>query len=91
MRYLLNTRFALRAIAGLASLSGSTADMDNVLPDGAVYDFRSSLYDLQVRGEFNFFSYGIGESYKSSAASPPISPLVSGVSMASCEGKTSPP
>ncbi len=87
MRYLLNTRFALRAIAGLASLSGSTADMDNVLPDGAVYDFRSSLYDLQVRGEFNFFSYGIGESYKKLSRITPYLALGLGVSMASCEGK----
>ena len=86
MRYLLNTRFALRAIAGLASLSGSTADMDNVLPDGAVYDFRSSLYDLQVRGEFNFFSYGIGESYKKLSRISPYLALGLGVSMASCEG-----
>lgn len=87
MRYLLNTRFALRAIAGLASLSGSTADMDNVLPDGAVYYFRSSLYDLQVRGEFNFFSYGIGESYKKLSRITPYLALGLGVSMASCEGK----
>lgn len=87
-RYLLNTRFALRGLLNVASLSGSTADIDNVLPGGAVYDFRSTLYDLQARGEFNFFSYGIGESYKKLSRVTPYLAFGLGISMASCEGKT---
>lgn len=87
LRYLLNTRFALRGMLNIASLSGSTADMENVLPEAAVYDFKSSLYDLQVRGEFNFFSYGIGESYKKLSRITPYLALGLGVSMASCQGK----
>ena len=86
LRYLLNTRFALRGLVNIASLSGSTADMENVLPGGAVYDFKSTLYDLQVRGEFNFFSYGIGESYKKLSRITPYLALGVGVSMASCDG-----
>ena len=88
LRYLLNTRIAFRGVLNLASLSGSTADMENVLPGGAVYDFKSNLYDLQVRGEFNFFSYGIGESYKRLSRISPYLALGIGVSMASCEGKS---
>lgn len=87
LRYLLNTRFALRTLINVASLSGSTADMENVLPAGAVYDFKSTLYDLQVRGEFNFFSYGIGETYKRLSRISPYLALGLGVSMASCDGK----
>lgn len=87
LRYLLNTRFALRGMLNIATLSGSTADMENVLPEAAVYDFKSSLYDLQVRGEFNFFSYGIGESYKKLSRITPYLALGLGVSMASCQGK----
>lgn len=87
LRYLLNTRFALRAMLNVASLSGSTADMENVLPEAAVYDFKSNLYDLQVRGEFNFFSYGIGETYKKLSRISPYLALGLGVSMASCQGK----
>lgn len=86
LRYLLNTRFALRGLVNVASLSGSTADMDNALPAGAVYDFRSTLYDLQARGEFNFFSYGIGETYKQLRRFSPYLALGIGVSTASCEG-----
>lgn len=87
-RHLLNTRFAVRALLNVASLSGSTADMENVLPGAAVYDFKSTLYDLQARGEFNFFSYGIGETYKRLSRVTPYLALGLGVSMASCEGKT---
>lgn len=86
MRYLLNTRFALRGLVNIASLSGSTADMDNVLPGSAVYDFKSTVYDLQFRGEFNFFSYGIGESFKKLTRITPYAALGIGVSMASCDG-----
>lgn len=88
LRYLLNTRIALRGLINVASLSGSTRDMDNVLPGMAVYDFKSSLYDLQARGEFNFFSYGIGESYKKLTRITPYAALGLGVSLASCEGKS---
>ena len=88
LRYLINTRFALRTLLNVASLSASTADMENVLPGGAVYDFKSTLYDLQARGEFNFFGYGIGESYKRLSRISPYLALGLGVSMASCEGKT---
>lgn len=88
LRYLLNTRIALRGLVNIASLSGSTKDMDNVLPGMAVYDFKSTLYDLQARGEFNFFSYGIGESYKKLTRITPYAALGLGVSLASCEGKS---
>ena len=57
-RYLLNTRFAIRGLVNVASLSGSTADMENALPGGAVYDFSSTLFDINARGELNLFKYG---------------------------------
>ncbi|MCM1164254.1 MAG: porin family protein [Muribaculaceae bacterium] len=82
-RYLANTRLALRGLLSVASLSGSTADMDNYMPGGAVYDFKTTLYDLSVRGEFNFFNYGIGESYKKLSRITPYLALGLGVSMAS--------
>lgn len=63
-RYLVNTRWAFRGLFGVSTLSGSTADWDNVLPPGSPVDFKSTVYDLVARAEFNFFNYGIGESYK---------------------------
>lgn len=87
-RYLMNTRFALRGLVNVVSLSGSTADMDNVLPGAAIYDFKSTVYDLQARGEFNFFSYGIGETYKQLSRITPYLALGLGVSLASCDGQS---
>lgn len=56
-RYLINTRWALRGSIGMASLSGNSADMKNVYPDGKTYTFKSTLYDFNARAEFNFFNY----------------------------------
>ncbi len=64
MRYLPDTRWALRAVLSTFSLSGDTSDMSDVLPSGAAYSFSAQAYELSVRGEFNFLPYGIGETYK---------------------------
>ena len=64
MRYLPDTRWALRAVFSTFSLSGDTRDMSDVLPSGAAYSFSAQAYELSVRGEFNFLPYGIGETYK---------------------------
>lgn len=85
LRYLLNTRFALRALLNYVSLSGNTADMDNVLPYVEPFSFKSTLLDLQARGEFNFFSYGIGEDYKHLSRFSPYLALGIGVSRSSCD------
>lgn len=63
-RYVINYRWAIRANLSAAMLSGNTADFDNVLPGGAEYKFNTTLFDLGCRAEFNFFNYGIGQSYK---------------------------
>lgn len=85
-RYLINTRWALRGMLTAASLSGSTADMENVLPGGKVYDFKSWVYDLGGRVEFNFFNYGIGESYKHLTRVSPYLTLGLGVTMSATGG-----
>lgn len=85
-RYLINTRWAIRGLLTGASLSGSTADMENVLPEGKVYDFKSWVYDLGARAEFNFFNYGIGESYKRLSRITPYLSLGVGVAMSSTGG-----
>lgn len=87
-RYLPDTRWALRGVFSTFGLSGSTTDVANVLPDGAVYDFTSTVYDLSARAEFNFFPYGIGESYKRLRRWTPYLTLGVGVAMASSGGNT---
>ncbi len=85
-RYLINTRFAIRGLFNIASLSGSTADMDNVLPTVEPIEFKSTVYDVQARGEFNFFNYGIGETYKRLSRVTPYLALGIGISMAGISG-----
>lgn len=87
-RYLMDTRWALRAQLTYASISGNSGDMENVYPGHAVYDFKANLYDLGFRGEFNFFGYGIGETYKRLKRWTPFMSLGVGVSVSSCGGKT---
>ncbi|MGN0223418.1 MAG: DUF6089 family protein, partial [Muribaculaceae bacterium] len=82
-RYIIDTRWAVRGALTYASLSGSTEGMANVLPGNAVYSFSSNVFDLSVRGEVNFFSFGIGETYKRLRRISPYLAVGVGLSMAS--------
>ncbi|MDE6463469.1 MAG: porin family protein [Muribaculaceae bacterium] len=88
-RYLPDTRWAIRGVFSTFGLSGTTADIDNVLPGGAVYEFTSQVYDLGARAEFNFLPYGIGESYKRLRRWTPYLTVGIGVAMSSSDGHTS--
>ena len=85
-RYNFNTRLALRAQAGLQTISGNTADMDNVLPGNAQYKFNTSVFDFGVKGEFNFFPYGIGETYKRLRRCTPYATVGIGVAVGGSKG-----
>lgn len=87
-RYLPDARWAVRALLNVMSLSGDTADMDDVLPGQAQYSFKSTAYDLGGRVEFNFFSYGIGESYKKLRRLSPYLTVGLGVTLATCGGES---
>lgn len=86
-RYIANARYGLRALLGVTTLSGNTADMENVLPGFQEYKFTSTVFDLSVRGEFNFFAYGIGETFKRLRRFTPYITLGVGVCMSSCSGQ----
>ena len=88
MRYIPNVRMAFRGMLSMQGLSGNTADMANVLPDGEQLDFTSTVYALDLRYEFNFLPYGIGETYKRLRRFTPYLTLGLGVSMASSGGST---
>lgn len=88
-RYLPDTRWAIRGVLSTLSLSGTTEGMKNVLPEAAVHSFKSQVYELSARGEFNFFAYGIGETYKRLRRWTPYLTVGIGVAMASSGGKTS--
>lgn len=87
-RYHYDSCWVFGGSLGFQTLSGSTADMDNYLPDGAVYDFKSTVVDLNARVEFNFFSFGIGETYKKMRRWSPYLTLGVGVCLSSSDGST---
>ncbi|MBD5233535.1 MAG: porin family protein [Bacteroidales bacterium] len=87
-RYNGDTRWAIRGMFSTFGLSGSTEGMANVLPDQAVYTFSSQIYELSARGEFNFFAYGIGETYKRLKRWSPYLTVGIGAALASSGGNT---
>lgn len=88
MRYNGDVRWALRGVLSTFGLSGTTEGMKNVLPGQAVYSFSSQIYELSARGEFNFFPYGIGETYKKLRRWTPYLTVGIGAAVASAGGKT---
>lgn len=89
MRYLANVRWAFRGALGVTSLSGSTKDINSFIPGvDAPIDFKSMVYSLSARAEFNFLPYGIGETYKKLSRISPYLMLGVGISMASSGGNT---
>lgn len=87
-RYLVNTRWTIRGVFNTMSLSGNTADFDNVFPDGAQYSFKAQAYDLGARIEFNFFAYGIGETYKHLRRWSPYLTVGIGATLSVCDGQS---
>ncbi len=85
-RYLFDTRWAIRALLTTASLSGNSADFGIIFPGGSQYSFTSQIYDLGARGEFNFFNYGIGETYKRLRRWTPYLAVGIGMTFASANG-----
>lgn len=63
-RYMLNPRFAFKTNLYVGGLRGDSSKMTNVFPGGETYKFSTTFYELGEMFEFNFFNYGMGESYR---------------------------
>lgn len=63
-RYMANPRWAFKTNFYAASLRGTTEGLDNVMPGGNNYSFSTTMFELGELAEFNFFNYGIGETYR---------------------------
>lgn len=87
-RYRFDSRWALNTLLGYSRLSGNSTDLQSSLPDDIQYKFKSSVIDLSERAEFNFFPYGIGETYKQLRRWSPYLALGIGLAVASCEGSS---
>lgn len=86
-RYLLpDSRWAIRGVFTTSSLSGNSGDFSNWLPGETPYAFKSQIYDLGARVEFNFLPYGIGETFKKLRRWTPYVGVGLGVCMASANG-----
>lgn len=59
----LNYRWAIKADLITGRVRGDTRNFKNALPNGVQYNFSRQLIDLGAQAEFNFFNYGIGQSY----------------------------
>lgn len=87
--YLIDARWQVRAILSTMGLSGNTAEISNTLPSGDEHrSFTSQVVDLGFRGEFNFFPYGIGETYKRLRRWTPYLAVGVGFSLAFSDGNT---
>lgn len=88
--YLYDARWSFRGVLSALTLSGSTADMEDVLPSviESPIDFKTTVYDLGARVEFNFLPYGIGETYKRLKRISPYLSAGVGVCMSTSGGST---
>ncbi len=87
-RYNFDTRWSVRAQAQVMTLSGDTEAAGIVLPNAANYSFSSTTFDVGARAEFNFFPYGIGETYKRLRRWTPFVSAGLGLLMSSVESHT---
>lgn len=86
-RYIFNPRTAVRAQVSGMSLSGNTSDMQNVTPSLENRSFTSWAAAVDVRGEFNFFPYGMGETFRHLRRVSPYLAAGVGVTVSGCDGK----
>ena len=63
-RYIATTRWNFKTNFYVGGLAGNSADMTNVFPSEQTFKFTTTFYELSELAEFNFFSYGIGETYQ---------------------------
>lgn len=87
-RYLLNPRWAFKTNFYVGSLNGDSAKMTNVFPDSQTFKFSNTFYELGEMVEFNFFNYGMGESYRKLKRISPYITAGLGMTMWTVDGKT---
>lgn len=63
-RYMLNPRFAFKTNFFVGGLRGDSGKMTNVFPEARTFKFSTTFYELGEMAEFNFFRYGMGETYR---------------------------
>ena len=89
MRYIPNVRMAFRGMLSVQGLSGTTDALADALPAGMEpVSFTATAYALDLRYEFNFLPYGIGETYKRLRRFTPYLTIGLGLGISSSGGHT---
>ncbi|MCM1309874.1 MAG: porin family protein [Bacteroides sp.] len=86
-RYIIDSRWALRTAFTAEGISGNSAQFSNKFPDLKDYKFKSTVYSLDFRGEFNFLAYGMGETFKRLKRWSPYLAIGIGGVLSTTEGK----
>ena len=60
-RWNINYRWALKSSLSTATMRGESTGL--YYPNSQTYSFKRQLVDLGLQAEFNFFNYGMGQSY----------------------------
>lgn len=87
-RYIANPRWAFKTNFYAGSLRGDSSQMTNVFPGGETYKFSTTFYEFGEMVEFNFFSYGMGETYRKLKRISPYIAAGIGMTLWSVDGKT---
>lgn len=86
-RYMLNPRWAFKTNFYAGSLRGDSSKMTNVFPGNQTYKFSNMFYELGEMVEFNFFNYGMGETYRKLKRISPYVAVGLGATLWSIEGR----
>ncbi len=87
-RYIANPRWAFKTNFYAGNLRGDSSKMTNVFPGGETFSFSTTFYELGEMVEFNFFNYGIGETYRKLKRISPYIAAGIGMTVWSIDGKT---
>lgn len=81
-KYRMNPRMALAMNVSYGQLKGASRNAESYYPGLADYSFKSSLTDVGLRYEYNFWPYGTGKEYRGAQRLTPYIYIGIGVTVA---------
>ena len=84
-KYRLDPRRALALNVSYGKLKGSSTNEKSYYPDLADYSFSTSLVDVGVRFEYNFWPFGTGQEYRGAKRLTPYIYIGMGATIAKCD------
>lgn len=81
-KYKLDPRMAIALSAGYGQLKGSSKNVKTYYPDRSDYSFSSTLVDIGLRFEYNFWPFGTGQEYRGAKRLTPFIMLGVGATIA---------